>query len=170
MPVAFQVIEDLRGAGVTISRDGDMIVLDGPEDAMSDEIVASLRSLKPQIISYLRDTADCATQENSRPFQDEHVGFAASNDGQSQLAAETYGFEGRVIEWLNQHFEPSDPERCAWCKQTDLPEHAIVPFGSNLHGHTWLHPQCWSEWIKQRHIKAAQALQVKGIHYPELRE
>ena len=73
-----------------------------------------------------------------------------------------------VVEWLNQHSEPSEPDQCAWCKQTDLPEHVIVPFGSNLHGHTWLHPECWSEWIKHRRKKAVQALLARGIREPHV--
>jgi len=172
MAVAFQVIDDLKSAGVTISREGDMIVLDGPEAAMTEAVLASLRSLKPQIISYLRDTADGEAQENWQAFNNKQFGVTARDSELSGLDPQDSTHERHVIEWLNQHCEPSAPDQCAWCKQSDSPEHIIVPFGSNLHGHTWLHPECWREWHKLRRETATQALLAKEIHgpYVELRE
>lgn len=102
MAIAFQVIEDLRGAGVTISRDGDMIVLEGPEDAMTDELVASLRSLKPEIIAYLRDTAACWSQDNWQMFFDERANFAQRQFGYDRSSAELCAFEDCVDHWLGR--------------------------------------------------------------------
>lgn len=159
MAAAFQVIEDLRGAGVTISRDGDMIVLDGPEDAMTDKLVASLRSLKPEIIAYLRDTADCWTQENWQSFFDERANFSQRQFGYDRASAELCAFEDCVDHWLVLNPpQPLPATHCIQCGQpippqdTDaIPVTAGVEIGA-------LHSACSRKWMVSRRWEARRAL------------
>ena len=73
--------------------------------------------------------------------------------------AERQAFEWCIVEWLNQHPSPSEPDRCAWC---DKPEDAgmIVPFGVEA---TWLHHACWKPWHQERSQDATSAMVEMGI-------
>ena len=147
---AAKAVMTARAAGIQLGVDGNDLVLEATTAPLS-EMLDLLRIHKAEILAFLR----------------------LGHDGAQSLSkAEISTFENRVIDWLDQHREPSDPERCTWCRHPDLPEHIIVPFGSNLHGHTWLHPECWREWHKLRRETATQALLAKEIHgpYVELRE
>ncbi len=66
--------------------------------------------------------------------------------------------ERQVVEWLNANLETSDPGICAECAECDRPEHVVVPFGTDGHGHTWLHPECWEAWHQRRRAMALDAL------------
>lgn len=159
MAVAFQVIEDLRGAGVTISRDGGMIVLDGPEDAMTDELVASLRSLKPEIIAYLRDTAVCWSQENWQALFDEHANFSQREFGYDRASAELCAFEDCVDHWLVLNPpKPLPATQCIQCRQPILPQDAdAIPVAAGAEIGS-LHPACAGKWIVARRWEARRAL------------
>ena len=73
--------------------------------------------------------------------------------------AEARAWEWCIVEWLNQHPAPSEPDRCAWC---DKPEKVgmIVPFGVEA---TWLHHDCWKPWHKKRSQEAASVMTKLGI-------
>ena len=101
--------------------------------------------------------------EDWRTFFDERAGILEYDHGLSREDAEQRAFECCIVEWLNQHPEPSDPDRCAWCGSEETSEARVVPYGTNPAGHTWLHPGCWDEWYQERHRKAASALMGVGI-------
>ena len=42
----------------------------------------------------------------------------------------------------------------------------MVSFGTETHGHTWLHPQCWQGWYETRKAEAITALAAMGIEKP----
>ena len=44
----------------------------------------------------------------------------------------------------------TDPTRCAWCGEGERSGATIVPFGTEVIGHTWLHSECWFEWYSKR--------------------
>lgn len=44
----------------------------------------------------------------------------------------------------------SDPTRCAHCGAGERSGAMIVPFGTEVIGHTWLHSGCWREWYSKR--------------------
>ncbi len=73
--------------------------------------------------------------------------------------AERRAFEWCVVEWLNRHPSPSEPDRCAWCGKPGEVG-VIVPFGVEA---TWLHHQCWEPWHHQRRQEAKSALEEMGI-------
>ena len=70
------------------------------------------------------------------------------------------------VEWLNRHPCKSDPDRCTWCGNLNSDGHAIVPFGTENPGHTWLHPECWHGWHQQRRTEGAAAIRDLGIAAP----
>ncbi|TMB22562.1 MAG: hypothetical protein E6J71_05890 [Deltaproteobacteria bacterium] len=47
------LLATLRAEGVTLLVDGGDLVVDGPEPALTDEVVDELRRMKPDIIDYL---------------------------------------------------------------------------------------------------------------------
>ena len=68
---------------------------------------------------------------------------------------------------MEQHLEPSSPDRCAWCGEPDNDGTSVVPFGTQSHGHTWLHPACWEDWFSDRRERAEEALLEFGIRRPD---
>ena len=83
--------------------------------------------------------------------------------GISRAEAEARAYECCIVEWLNHHLERSDPGHCAWCEKPDRDGHAVVPFGTESNGHTWLHPDCWNPWHENRREEARQALAAMGL-------
>lgn len=49
------LIDELSKLGVTLSRTGDQIVIDGPEAVLTDALVERLRSFKSEILRSLED-------------------------------------------------------------------------------------------------------------------
>jgi hypothetical protein len=159
MTVALNIIQDLRVAGIAISRDGGMIVLDGPEDAMTDELVASLRSLKPEIIAYLRDTADCWTQENWQSFFDARANFLQREFGYDRARAELCAFEDSVDHWLVLNpVKPHPPTQCIHCNQPILPKDTdTIPVTAGVEIGA-LHSACFGKWMVTLRWEARRAL------------
>ncbi len=56
--------------------------------------------------------------------------------------------------------------RCARGGQQDLDGHAVIPFGTESHGHIWLPPECWSDWRQDQRERAQQALAAMGLDAP----
>ena len=159
MAVAFDIIHDLRAAGIAISRHGDAIELDGPEDAMTDELVANLRSLKPQIITYLRDTADYWTQENWQSFFEERVTNSQQEYGYDRTSAELCAFEDSVEHWLVLNLsKPFPVAQCIQCRRPILPQNAdTIPVAAGAEIGS-LHPACAGKWMVSRRWQARRAL------------
>ena len=159
MTAALNIIQDLRVAGIAISRDGGMIVLDGPEDAMTDELVASLRSLKPEIIAYLRDTAACWSQDNWQMFFDERANFAQRQLGYDRSSAELCAFEDCVDHWLILNPpKPIPSTQCILCRQPILPQDTDpIPVAAGVEIGT-LHSACSGKWMVSRRWEARRAL------------
>jgi hypothetical protein len=167
---ATSIIGHIRAAGGDITLGDEGIRLKVPA-SLHDEAVTEIRAQKNAIRRALKnETGDPWDADDYRNFYHERTDIAEIEGGQTRAQAEAFAFKGCIVEWLNRHPEPSDADCCAWCRLKDLSGHDIVPFGSNLRGHTWLHPECWDPWQKRRCAMAAQALQANGIHYPELRE
>lgn len=104
--------------------------------------------------------------EDWRVFFDERAGIAEFDGGQTREEAEAIAFQSCVIKWLNRHPVRSDPDRCAACGKPDREGHAVVPFGSESHGHAWLHPECWKDWHRERQEQARRALAGMGLVVP----
>jgi hypothetical protein len=151
------LLEELSHVGVTLSKEGDEIVLDGPAAVLTDALIEELRAHKSDILSTFGewDSADW------QAFFDERAGIAEFDGQVSRLEAEDHALECCVVEWLNRHHEPSSPSQCAHCRRPDRSDHVVVPFGTERH--TWLHPECWAAWHNARRVQAIAALSLLGI-------
>ena len=97
---------------------------------------------------------------------DERAAIAEYDGGLSRQEAESRAFECCIVEWLDQNHTPSYPGSCAWCGSQESVEEIVVPFGTEPTGHIWLHHECWTPWMRQRRIKAQQALLTMGVKPP----
>jgi hypothetical protein len=52
------LLQDLTGRGVTLEAHGLDLIVDGPADALSDEIVETLRAVKTELLVLLSSGAD----------------------------------------------------------------------------------------------------------------
>ena len=84
---------------------------------------------------------------------------AASAEALTQVApTPSLTFEQHIVRWLDEHPEPSEPGRCAYCGETESRARPVVPFGTVLGTHTWLHSGCWRAWRGQRRFRAVMAV------------
>jgi hypothetical protein len=67
-------------------------------------------------------------------------------------------FEQHIVRWLDEHPEPSEPGRCAYCGEMETGARPVVPFGTVPGTHTWLHSGCWRAWRGQRRFRAVMAV------------
>jgi hypothetical protein len=66
--------------------------------------------------------------------------------------------ENNIIDWLNDHPEPSIAGRCAWCGKSESPDAVVMPFGTDPGTHTWLHADCWVVWERDRRARATASI------------
>ena len=86
-------------------------------------------------------------------------GAAASAEALTQVAPKpSLTFEQRIVRWLDEHPEPSEPGRCAYCGETESRARPVVPFGTVFGTHTWLHSGRWRAWRAQRRFRAVLAV------------
>jgi hypothetical protein len=88
------------------------------------------------------DRPDPWDAEDWQVFFDERAGIAEYNGGVSRAEAEARAFKWCITEMMEQYSEPSLPDQCAWCGEPDITGTSVVPFGTQSHGHTWLHSGC----------------------------
>ena len=163
MTQAATLIDDLSRSGVTLSRNGDKLVLDGPEAVIDDALVERVRPLKADIIALLADPEPEWSTDDWQALFHERAGIAEFDGGQTRADAEAQAFEHCVVEWRNRNPQASEPGRCALCGDLEDEESVVVPFGTD--SHTWLHHGCWADWFATRRLKAAEALSGFGITY-----
>ena len=60
------LLTDLAAKGVSILADGEQLTIEGPTASLTDEVVESLRALKPAVLSTLRHRPRCC--ECRRPI------------------------------------------------------------------------------------------------------
>jgi hypothetical protein len=163
---AAQALKAARAAGIQLGIDGDDLVLEAaapPPAAVLD----LLSRHKAGIMTLLRPAEDGWSAEDWQVFFDERAGIAEFDGGSPRGQAEARAFERCVIEWLDRHSAPSGPSHCAWCGRPESPGAMVVPFGTEPGTHTWLHPECWSDWHRARRVEATAALAAMGIAPPE---
>jgi hypothetical protein len=67
-------------------------------------------------------------------------------------------FEQHIVRWLDEHPEPSEPGRCAYCGEMETRARPVVPFGAVPDTRTWLHSGCLRAWRAQRRFRAVMAV------------
>jgi len=84
---------------------------------------------------------------------------AASAEALTQVApTPSLTFEQHIVRWLDEHPEPSEPGRCAYCGEMETRARPVVPFDTAPSTHTWLHSDCWRAWRGQRRFRAVMAV------------
>ena len=159
---AAEALKAAQVAGVRIMADGGDLLLDADAPPPTP-VLDALKRYKAEIVALLASNAEEWSAEEWQAFFDERAGIAEFDGGQSRADADSVAFECCLAEWLNRHPERSDPGRCAWCQKPDRDGHAVIPFGTESHGHTWLHPECWNGWHTARKAESVAALSMMGI-------
>ena len=159
---AIEAIRLARENGVHIGVSGADLILDADREP-TPRVLEAIRRHKAGIVALLTAAEDDWTAEDWRVFHDERAGIAEFDGGQTRAEAEALAFECCIVEWLNRHPQHSDPGHCARCGKPDPDEHAVVPFGTESRGHTWLHPECWNDWSQDQRQKAQEALASMGL-------
>ena len=163
MSAAAQLIGELAQSRIVLRRHADKIVIDGPEDLVTDELIEKVRAAKADIMALLPAAGEGWTADDYRAHYYERSASAECDWGQSRAEAENRAFEGCITEWMNRNIAATPPNRCAWCKRHGDVRHVVIPFAVAQRGHTWLHPECWSLWYAGRRSKAIQALVTMGL-------
>lgn len=158
------IIGRIRAAGGDITLAEEGIRLKVPA-SLHDEAVAGIRAQKNAIRRALKDETNVPWDaDDYRTFHREWADIADIEGGQPRRQAEVSSFEGCIVEWLNRHPETSEAGCCVWCKAQDQSGPAIVPFGADGRGHTWLHRECWDPWQQHRRQMAARSLENDTGH------
>ncbi len=162
---AVEALRLARENGVRLGIAGTDLILDADREP-APRVLEALRRHKAGIVALLTAAEGDCTAEDWRAFFYKRAGIAEFDGGQTRADTEAVAFECCIVEWLNRHPELSDPGRCAWCGKPDRDGHAVVPFGTESYGHTWLHPECWDDWRQDRRKRAQQALAAVGLDAP----
>ncbi len=163
-----RAVEALRLAeenGVRLGVAGADLILDADREP-APRVLEAIQRHKAGIVALLIAAKGDWTSEDWRVFYHERAGIAEFDGGQTRADAEALAFERCIVEWLNRHLEHFDPGRCAWCGKPDPDGHVVVPFGTENHGHTWVHPECWNDWHERRVRQATAALSEFGLRPP----
>jgi hypothetical protein len=165
---AAEALRAAQVAGVRVMADeGDLLLY--AEAPPPTPVLDALRRHKAEIVAILASNADDESAADWQEFFDERAGIAEFDSGLTRADADAQAFECCVVEWLNRNPEPSEPGRCAWCGKPDVSGCAVIPFGTETHGHTWLHPQCWDQWHRSRRARAEDVLKKLGLTSPNTR-
>jgi hypothetical protein len=154
-----------RQAGVDVRIEGQNLRLRSGGEPPPD-VLETLRLHKAEIVALLATDHDAWTAKDWQVFYDGRAGIAEYDGGVSRAETEVRAFEWCINEWMEQHPEPSLPDQCAWCGKPDTTGSSVVPFGTQSHGHTWLHSGCWEVWFRDRRERAEQALRAFGVERP----
>lgn len=160
-----KAITAARDAGIQLSVDGDDLVLEASAAPPSD-VLDLLSRHKADIVTLLRPGADYWSAEDWRTFFDERAGIAEHDGGLARADAEAQAFAICVSEWMNRHSANSSPDRCLSCGENETAANPLLPYGSEDHGHAWLHSDCWRGWYEARKEDAVGALVNMGIEKP----
>ena len=164
---AARLVADLQDRDVRMSVENNRLVVDAPKGVITPSLMDVLQRQKPEIIALLVATVDGWSREDWLAIYDERAGIAEYDGGVSRSEAEAQAYECCVSEWMNRNPSPSPPCCCAWCGETeDVGDCVVLPFGTEAHGHTWLHRRCWGDWFEMRRNRAMKALATLGILAP----
>ena len=162
---ATEALRLARDNGVRLGLAGADLILDADQEP-APQVLDAIRHHKAGIVALLTAPESDWSAEEWQTFFDERAGIAEFDGEQTRADAEALAFEFCVVEWLIRDPERSDPGCCAWCNKPDRGGHAVVPFGAESNGHTWLHPECWTHWHEDQRDRARVALAAMGLSMP----
>ena len=162
---AAKAVMEARAAGIKLGVEGNDLVLEAASPP-PDSVLRALCDHKAGIIDLLRPSDEGWSAQDWHVYFDERAGVAEFHGGQTRDQAEATAFECCIVEWLNRHLCRSNPSTCAACSAPDRSGSTVVPFGTEGHGHTWLHPECWEQWHQERRERATGTLAAIGVRGP----
>ena len=118
---------------------------------------------KADILRLLRPTNDGWSPEDWQVFFDERAAIAEFDGGLWRAEAERQAFACCVAEWINRNSTPSAPGWCLACGGGERSCDPLLPFGTQIVGHAWVHRACWPAWYRAREADAIAALASMGI-------
>jgi hypothetical protein len=160
-----QIIAAARAVGVTLSIDGDSLLLRSGRPP-PQEVVEALSQHKGEVINFLQSDRSCWLPENWHAFFEDRAAIAEFNGGLPRQEAEARAFGACVVEWLNRNPVRSAPDRCCWCGGGEREALVLLPFGTERAGHAWMHGACWQPWRERRQAQAVDFFQALGITVP----
>jgi hypothetical protein len=159
---ATKALEAAQAAGVTVVIDGNDLMLRAPARPAS-AVLDALSRYKGEIVALIRLEPLRWSTDEWRAFFDERAGIIEFDGGLPRAEAEVQALACCVVEWLNQNPARSTPGRCLGCGSGSWPSNPLLPFGTETHGHVWLHGACWPTWHRARQADAVLALSSIGI-------
>jgi hypothetical protein len=111
----------------------------------------------------VKPTADRRSVQDWSLFFDQRAFVAEYERGLPRCNAEAIALECCVVEWLNQNFAASSPDRCLECSRGGTDSDPLLPHGADGVGHVWLHLNCWPGWQAKRREEAIAALASMDI-------
>jgi hypothetical protein len=159
---AVRALGAARAFGVHLEADGDDLLLEAsgpPPDAVLD----ALSRHKPEVVRLLHSAKEGCSPEYWHVLFHQRAAFAEFAGGLPRADAEAQAFECCIVEWLNRNATPSVAGRCLLCGQAEVNGAVVVPYGTQLGTHAWLHTECWPDWYELRRSQARQALTRIGL-------
>src|SRR4029077_18618475 len=159
---ANKALEAAQAAGVTVVIDGNDLMLRAPARP-APAVLDALSRYKAEIVALLRRESQRWSAQDWRAFFDERAGIIEFDGGLPRAEAEVQALACCVVEWLNQNPARSTPSRCLGCGGGSWPSNQLLPFGTETHGHVWLHGAGGPTWHRARKADAVLALSSIGI-------
>ena len=152
MSAARDLLADLDLIGARLEPAGDRLILRAGPTAIPAALVRRVREAKADLLATLET---CTDRNVLRSVEN-------GEQGENSLRHQPKhrNFNSFVVDWLNQHSAPSTPGRCAWCGKPESPSAVVLPFGTEVGTHAWLHCECWSGWHEARRAAAIAALRA----------
>ena len=163
------LLKALGRRGVRLEARGSHLVVDGPADALPDDLIERLRALKTELLVLLAANPPGALWD-ARDWQvyfEERAGIREFDGGLPRTEAEPLALEDAVTHWLCLHPAPaSDPRHgCVHCDSGDGAGDTLLPVLAPG-GHVWVHDRCWGPWQRARRHEAQEALRRFGLSLP----
>jgi len=163
------LLQDLTGRGITLEAHGPNLIVDGPADTLSDEVVETLRAVKAELLVLLSSGGDNPEWDAAdwQAYFDERAAIREHDGGLPSGEAQHLAFEDAVTHWLCLHPAPaSDPRHgCVHCDSGDGAGDTLLPVLAPG-GHVWVHDRCWGPWQRARRHEAQEALRRFGLSLP----
>ena len=159
---ALEALQAARAVGVDVVLQGNGLALEASSPP-PDAVLEALSQNKAEIVALLQLGDDGWNTEDWQVYFDERAGIAEFDGGLSRSQAEAQAFACCVTEWMNRNPQMSSPDRCLACGGNDSTNDPLLPFGTDSHGHAWLHSRCWPAWHAGRRLNAVTALNAMGI-------
>jgi hypothetical protein len=138
MSRATRLLRDLEAIGATVEPAGTQLILRAGPAAIPAALVRRIREAKADLLEILEGEPTAVEQGGRR-----EVDVCRENC---------------IVQWLDQHPNPSPAVRCAYCGQPEWTGAMVVPFGVTPGTHAWLHADCWPAWHERRRGEAKRAL------------